>query len=169
MQNDSTEPACLICGAPLQYHECAREMTCAICGKICLSNAECIHGHFVCDDCHSTPAAVVIRSIALAASEKDPFVRTPHLGRSLTSCSVPECRRRTGSSHSSRGDASPRCDGSGWILRACRDLRGCNQCRDVLLHCNENKSPEQRNLERRTATNCSMSYCNWQSRRTALL
>ena len=74
MQNDSTEPACLICGAPLQYHECAREMTCAICGKICLSNAECIHSHFVCDDCHSTPAAVVIRSIALAASEKDPFV-----------------------------------------------------------------------------------------------
>ena len=74
MQNDSTEPACLICGAPLRYLECAREMTCAICGKICLSNAECIHGHFVCDDCHSTPAAVVIRSIALAASEKDPFV-----------------------------------------------------------------------------------------------
>ena len=168
MQNDSAEPACLICGAPLQYHECAREMTCAICGKICLSNAECIHGHFVCDDCHSTPAAVVIRSIALAASEKDPFVTATAMMKSpAVHMHGPEHHILAGASL--LGDASPRCDGSGWILRACRDLRGCNQCRDVLLHCNENKSPEQRNLERRTATNCSMSYCNWQSRRTALL
>ena len=185
MQNDSTEPACLICGAPLRYLECAREMTCAICGKICLSNAECIHGHFVCDDCHSTPAAVVIRSIALAASEKDPFVIATAMMKSpavhmhgpehhiLAGASLLAAYRNAGGEldlpHSSRGDASPRYNDPGWILRTCRNLWGCDQRRDVLLHCNENKSPEQRNLERCPATNCSMSYCNWQSRRAALL
>ncbi|MCZ0861412.1 DUF5714 domain-containing protein [Methanocorpusculum sp. MG] len=74
MQNNSTEPACLICGAPLRYLENAREMTCEICGRKYLSNAACMYGHFVCDNCHAAPATTVIRSIALAAVEKDPFV-----------------------------------------------------------------------------------------------
>lgn len=73
MQNASTEPACLICGAPLRYEDTAREMTCAVCGRTCSGNACCVHGHFVCDDCHAAPAAAVIRSIALTTSSKDPF------------------------------------------------------------------------------------------------
>ena len=68
-----TEPACLICGAPLRYQETAHEMTCALCGTKHAGNAACIHGHFVCDACHAAPAAAVIRSVAMTTAAKDPF------------------------------------------------------------------------------------------------
>lgn len=66
-------PACLICGAPLEYLETAEEMTCAICGKKYMSNAKCAAGHFVCDECHETPSFAVIRYVCLNTDSKNPI------------------------------------------------------------------------------------------------
>lgn len=43
---------CVICGAPLRYLDKDQEMECFICHKKQSSRAECINGHFVCDECH---------------------------------------------------------------------------------------------------------------------
>jgi DNA-directed RNA polymerase subunit RPC12/RpoP len=67
-------PACLICGAPLEYLDKEEEMTCSICGKNFLSNAKCTKGHFVCDECHASPSFSVIRYVCLHTASTDPFV-----------------------------------------------------------------------------------------------
>lgn len=64
--------ACLVCGAPLQYDETAREMECIYCHGKFLSNAACEAGHYVCDACHSRRA---LENIAVACGRftgKDP-------------------------------------------------------------------------------------------------
>ncbi len=43
---------CIICGAPLQYLETDDCMECAICHKKEKSKTRCIHGHYVCNECH---------------------------------------------------------------------------------------------------------------------
>lgn len=43
---------CVICGAPLRYLDKDQEMECFICHKKQSSRAECINGHYVCDECH---------------------------------------------------------------------------------------------------------------------
>ncbi|HKL98221.1 MAG TPA: DUF5714 domain-containing protein [Methanocorpusculum sp.] len=71
--SSNENPACLICGAPLEYQDIAEEMTCSICGKNFLSNAKCTEGHFVCDECHAKPSFAVIRYICLNTKSKDPI------------------------------------------------------------------------------------------------
>ena len=44
---------CLICKAPLEYLENDELMECAICHKKENSKTRCIHGHYVCNDCHT--------------------------------------------------------------------------------------------------------------------
>ena len=66
------ENACLICGAPLVYHQQAEEMICAVCGRRLHSNAACVTGHFICDDCHSQPGIAVIRSYCLSSLQCNP-------------------------------------------------------------------------------------------------
>ena len=44
---------CLICKAPLTYLEQDEMMECAVCRKKELSKTRCIHGHYVCSDCHT--------------------------------------------------------------------------------------------------------------------
>lgn len=66
------ENACLICGAPLVYHQQAEEMICAVCGRRLHSNAACVNGHFICDDCHSQPGIAVIRSYCLSSLQCNP-------------------------------------------------------------------------------------------------
>ena len=44
---------CLICKAPLTYLEEDELMECAICRKNEPSKTRCIHGHYVCSDCHT--------------------------------------------------------------------------------------------------------------------
>ena len=44
---------CLICKAPLEYLETDVLMECAICHKKENSKTRCIHGHYVCNDCHT--------------------------------------------------------------------------------------------------------------------
>jgi len=65
--------ACLVCGAPLVYLPEARPMECAGCGRTFSSNAMCENGHFICDDCHRTPALLVIRQRCLESKETDPI------------------------------------------------------------------------------------------------
>lgn len=68
MKNDE----CLICGAPLEYLERDEEMECAVCHKKELSKTRCVHGHFVCSDCH-TQGMDVIWGVCLAEKSKNPF------------------------------------------------------------------------------------------------
>ena len=44
---------CLICKAPLAYLNQDEEMECALCHKKQYSKTKCVHGHFVCDVCHT--------------------------------------------------------------------------------------------------------------------
>lgn len=43
---------CLICQAPLKYLEQEELMECVFCHKKEYSHTQCIHGHYVCDECH---------------------------------------------------------------------------------------------------------------------
>ena len=44
---------CLICKAPLTYLESDVLMECEICHKKENSKTRCVHGHYVCSDCHT--------------------------------------------------------------------------------------------------------------------
>jgi len=62
---------CLICGAPLEYLEEPTPMRCAICFKTVVSNARCVEGHFVCDECH-TKGIDQIFGVCLKETSKNP-------------------------------------------------------------------------------------------------
>ena len=62
---------CMVCGEELVYSNEARERTCHFCGKVELSNSDCLQGHFICDGCHQQEAIEVIRHICLQSREKD--------------------------------------------------------------------------------------------------
>lgn len=63
---------CLICGKPLIYINEAKEMECAVCGKKVLSEACCVDGHFVCDECHGS-GIDLIKVICLNSKSKNPY------------------------------------------------------------------------------------------------
>ncbi|MDO5844974.1 MAG: DUF5714 domain-containing protein [Methanocorpusculum sp.] len=65
--------ACLICGEPIKYLADAEKMTCSICGKEFESNACCAKNHFVCDDCHTSPAISVTKYICSNTKSKNPI------------------------------------------------------------------------------------------------
>jgi hypothetical protein len=44
---------CLICQGKLEYLRFTEPHECAICHKTYHSNTRCVHGHYICDDCHS--------------------------------------------------------------------------------------------------------------------
>lgn len=62
---------CVICGAPLVYHEGQREMVCAVCGRTFSSNAECVNGHYVCDACHMNGLGMV-KAACMSSKSVDP-------------------------------------------------------------------------------------------------
>jgi hypothetical protein len=62
---------CLICGSPLEYLEKDELMECAICHKKENSKTRCIHGHYVCNDCH-TAGMDSIMGLCLNETSKDP-------------------------------------------------------------------------------------------------
>lgn len=43
---------CLICKEPLEYLEKEEMMECAVCHKKEYSKTRCVHGHYVCNECH---------------------------------------------------------------------------------------------------------------------
>lgn len=63
---------CLICKAPLEYLVHDEMMECAICHKQELSKTRCIHGHFVCSDCH-TAGMDSIFGLCLSETSSDPI------------------------------------------------------------------------------------------------
>lgn len=67
------ETECVICHAPLIYHDDQRMMSCRICGRMFMSNAECVNGHYVCDGCHSSEAVESVEEFCLASRSKDPI------------------------------------------------------------------------------------------------
>lgn len=64
---------CLICGKDLEYFEPPRRMKCEICGADFESEAACLDGHFICDDCHRQDGYAVISKFAQTAAETDPL------------------------------------------------------------------------------------------------
>ena len=64
---------CLICGAPLEYFEETRTMTCAICGKVEHGHSCCEkEGHYVCDECHAKGMAAMF-SVCLGSDSTNPY------------------------------------------------------------------------------------------------
>ena len=63
---------CLICKAPLEYLEADEWMECSICHKKEKSKTRCIHGHYVCNDCH-TDGLDSILSLCLSESSRNPI------------------------------------------------------------------------------------------------
>lgn len=63
---------CLLCKAPLEYLEADELMECAICHKKELSKTRCIHGHYVCNECHTQGMDVMIH-LCLEATSKNPI------------------------------------------------------------------------------------------------
>ncbi len=62
---------CLICKAPLEYLENDELMECAICHKKESSKTRCIHGHYVCNDCHTAGLDTII-GLCLAETSRKP-------------------------------------------------------------------------------------------------
>lgn len=51
---------CLICKAPLEYLPADVLMECSVCHKKEMSKTRCIHGHYVCNECHTKGMDAVI-------------------------------------------------------------------------------------------------------------
>ena len=62
---------CLICKAPLEYLENDELMECAICHKKESSKTRCVHGHYVCNDCHTAGLDAII-GLCLAETSINP-------------------------------------------------------------------------------------------------
>jgi len=63
---------CLICKAPLKYLDTDEVMECALCRKKQAGKTKCIHGHFVCDECHMSGMDMII-SICSSDTSADPI------------------------------------------------------------------------------------------------
>ena len=63
---------CLICQAPLEYLETDEPMECAICHRIENSKTRCIHGHYVCNECHTAGLDTII-NLCLKETSKAPW------------------------------------------------------------------------------------------------
>ena len=63
---------CLICKAPLEYLETDGPMECAICHKAENSKTRCVHGYYVCNECHTAGMDAVI-GLCLNEKSKNPI------------------------------------------------------------------------------------------------
>ena len=63
---------CLICKAPLEYLESDVLMECEICHKKEYSKTRCVHGHYVCDECHTQGMDSIV-GLCLSETSKDPI------------------------------------------------------------------------------------------------
>ena len=62
---------CLICKAPLEYLEADTLMECKICHKKENSKTRCIHGHYVCNECHTQGLDSII-GLCMEETSKNP-------------------------------------------------------------------------------------------------
>ena len=62
---------CIVCKAPLAYLETDEMMECALCRKKEASKSRCIHGHYVCNECHTSGMDTIV-GLCLRESSKNP-------------------------------------------------------------------------------------------------
>ena len=62
---------CIVCKAPLAYLETDEMMECALCRKKEASKTRCIHGHYVCNECHTSGMDTIV-GLCLRESSKNP-------------------------------------------------------------------------------------------------
>lgn len=62
---------CLICKAPLEYLVKDEEMECVLCHKKENSKTRCVHGHYVCNECHTRGMDTII-GMCLAETSRNP-------------------------------------------------------------------------------------------------
>ena len=71
--------ACLICNADLRYAITAKMMRCALCNHSFESNAECVNGHFICNDCHEAKAYDFIENFCNKQNSNNVFKLTEQI------------------------------------------------------------------------------------------
>lgn len=88
---------CLICKAPLEYLDKDEIMECELCHKKQNSKTRCVHGHFVCDACHTSGMDEII-SICFHTKSKNPIEIMEEM-MSISSCHMhgPEHHTMVGS------------------------------------------------------------------------
>ena len=64
---------CLICGDELKYEKDLKKMSCSVCNESFDSNASCVNGHFICDNCHGLEAYGYIEKYAVNTNSTDPL------------------------------------------------------------------------------------------------
>lgn len=62
---------CLICKAPLEYLDKDTLMECMVCHKKEQSKTRCIHGHYICNECHTAGIDTII-VLCLTETSKNP-------------------------------------------------------------------------------------------------
>lgn len=67
------EDACLVCGKPLEYYTEDREMECVFCHRKFQSKAQCIKGHYVCDECHEAQGVKSIYEYCIKSKSMNPI------------------------------------------------------------------------------------------------
>ena len=64
---------CSICGKELIHGREHRSEQCFFCGATAISSVVCPDGHFVCDECHRSPANTFIEKFCSASTDVDPM------------------------------------------------------------------------------------------------
>lgn len=67
------QSGCIICGSPLTYSGSAEAHICDVCGETFSTNTKCIHGHYVCDDCHKGDVLDHMAELLIKSAEKNPI------------------------------------------------------------------------------------------------
>lgn len=68
-----TPESCLVCGEKLKYYTTEQSLECEYCHKIVSGNASCIHGHYVCDECHSKKGIEAILTVCKTSVSQNPI------------------------------------------------------------------------------------------------
>lgn len=50
-QKQTEKSTCILCGEKIEHLEQPVEIRCDFCGKIAISNNQCEHSHYICEDC----------------------------------------------------------------------------------------------------------------------
>ena len=62
---------CMACGKEIGYLAQERAVACHYCGGIKKTNALCVEGHYICDDCHQQDGLSAIRLLCAETKEQD--------------------------------------------------------------------------------------------------
>ncbi len=65
---------CMVCGREIGYLAHEREVPCHYCGGVKKTNAVCVDGHYICDDCHQQDGLSVIRLLCAETKEQDMLI-----------------------------------------------------------------------------------------------